>query len=468
MTPKTTSRKTLSSPRKMDASIAPGKVMSLLSPNEVANLLSAGQTQLYALFRRCALAVLNSGSLEDDVKTILEIYADFEIEVIPQSRGIKLAVHHAPANAFVDGQLVTGIREHLFSVLRDIIYIHHTLYQSPQFDFSTSEGITNSIFHLLRHADLLKTGLNAPLVICWGGHSISRLEYEYTKKIGYELGLRNMNIGTGCGPGAMKGPMKGATIGHAKQHIRTGRYIGLTEPDIIAAEPPNPIVNELVILPDIEKRLEAFVRTAHGIIVFPGGAGTAEEILYLMGILLHEKNRGLPFPVIFTAPDESREYFEQIDSFLFKTLGPEVRKRYEIIINNPTEVAKRMKRGTEEVFSYRRDHQDAYYFNWLLHIPEALQRPFDPTHEAMAKIRITREQTPFERANALRKVFSGVVAGNVKSTGIARIEQHGPYQIHGDIEYMNLLDDLLRSFIQQGRMKLGSSEYKPCFEVVKT
>jgi hypothetical protein len=451
----------------MDASIAPGKVMSLLSPSEVANLLSAGQTQLHALFRRCALAVLNSGSLEDDVKSILETYADFSIEVIPQSRGIKLAVHNAPANAFVDGHLLTGIREHLFSVLRDIIYIHNTLYQSPQFDFSTSEGITNSIFHILRHADLLKTGLNAPLVICWGGHSISRLEYDYTKKIGYELGLRNMNIGTGCGPGAMKGPMKGATIGHAKQHIRDGRYIGLTEPDIIAAEPPNPIVNELVILPDIEKRLEAFVRTAHGIIVFPGGAGTAEEILYLMGILLHEKNRGVPFPVIFTAPYESRDYFTKIDEFLFQTLGPEVRKRYEIIIGNPPEVAKRMKRGSEEVFCYRRDHQDAYYFNWLLHIPPELQKPFDPTHEAMAQLRITHTQTPFERATALRKVFSGVVAGNVKATGIARIEQHGPYQIHGDMQYMHMLDELLRSFIQQGRMKLGGAEYHPCFEVVK-
>ena len=78
----------------------------------------------------------------------------------------------------------------------------------------------------------------------------------------------------------MKGPMKGATIGHAKQRIEHGRYIGITEPGIIAAEPPNPIVTQLSIMPDIEKRLEAFVRMAHGIVVFPGGAGTAEEILY--------------------------------------------------------------------------------------------------------------------------------------------------------------------------------------------
>ncbi|SQC15344.1 decarboxylase [Klebsiella pneumoniae] len=41
----------------------------------------------------------------------------------------------------------------------------------------------------------------------------------------------------------------------------------MTEPSIIAAEPPNPLVNELIIMPDIEKRLEAFVRIAHGIII---------------------------------------------------------------------------------------------------------------------------------------------------------------------------------------------------------
>ena len=37
------------------------------------------------------------------------------------------------------------------------------------------------------------------------------------------LGLRGLDICTGCGPGAMKGPMKGATIGHSKQRIRDGR-----------------------------------------------------------------------------------------------------------------------------------------------------------------------------------------------------------------------------------------------------
>ena len=49
-------------------------------------------------------------------------------------------------------------------------------------------------------------------MVCWGGHSIGREEYDYTKQVGYEMGLRDLDICTGCGPGAMKGPMKGATM----------------------------------------------------------------------------------------------------------------------------------------------------------------------------------------------------------------------------------------------------------------
>ena len=100
----------------------------------------------------------------------------------------------------------------------------------------------------------------------------------------------------------MKGPMKGATIGHSKQRTRMRRYIGISEPGIIAAEAPNPIVSNLIIMPDIEKRLEAFVRLGHGIVVFPGGVGTAEEILYLLGILLNPANCGHTFAAGLDGP----------------------------------------------------------------------------------------------------------------------------------------------------------------------
>ena len=280
----------------VDARVAPKGSLEHLSQQEIAKLLDSGQGGLYPLFRKCALAVLNSGSDIDDTCLIFEKYRDFDLRIVRQAWGIKLEIKNAPAAAFVDGVMIRGLKDHLFAVLRDVVFISNEIMESGRFDLNSSASITNAVFHILRNARVLELQGRPNLVVCWGGHSIRRFEYDYTKKVGYELGLRGLDVCTGCGPGAMKGPMKGATIGHSKQRITNGRYLGITEPGIIAAEPPNPIVSQLVIMPDIEKRLEAFVRLGHGIVIFPGGAGTAEEILYLLGILLDPANRDLPFP----------------------------------------------------------------------------------------------------------------------------------------------------------------------------
>ncbi len=295
----------------VDARVTPTGSLENLAQQEVDRLLDSSRGGLYPVYRRCSLAVLNSGGETDDARAIFDRYADFELRIVRQAWGVKIELHNAPATAFVDGRMIRGIQEHLFAVLRDILYIHGEVYEHGSVELHEPQGITNAVYRVLRNAGTLLPRVRPDIVVCWGGHSIGRDEYIYTKKVGYELGLRGLNVCTGCGPGAMKGPMKGATIGHSKQRIREGRYIGLTEPGIVAAEPPNAIVNQLVIMPDIEKRLEAFVRLGHGIVVFPGGAGTAEEILYLVGILLDPKNEPQPFPVVFTGPGRSRRVFPQ-------------------------------------------------------------------------------------------------------------------------------------------------------------
>ena len=451
----------------IDAQINPEGRLDVLSQTEVNKLFDSSQGGLYRLFRNCSLAVLNCGSAMDDGKQLLERYPDFEIRVVQQQRGIKLEVKNAPAQAFVDGKMIKGINEHLFAVLRDIIYVSDEINDNPKFDMTSSDGISNAVFHILRNANILRPMTDPKLVVCWGGHSISRKEYEYTKQVGHEMGLRGLDICTGCGPGAMKGPMKGATIGHAKQRIKNGQYLGITEPGIIAAESPNPIVNDLVILPDIEKRLEAFVRTGHGIVVFPGGAGTAEEILYLLGILLHPDNQDMPFPLIFTGPDSAEDYFKEIDLFIAGTLGSKAQQRYRIIIDNPVLVATEMLAGIKQVRAFRKEKGDAYYFNWLLKIDQVFQQPFAPTHENMSGLALHKNQEAHKLAAHLRRAFSGIVAGNVKDDGIRAIEQYGHFEIHGDADIMKLMDALLASFVVQHRMKLPGKKYTPCYRIIK-
>lgn len=451
----------------MDTQVSPEGRLEVLSKAEVAKLLDTSQSGLYQLFRSCSLAVLNCGSGLDDGKELLERYRSFEISIIQRERGIKLDVKGAPASAFVDGVMIKGIQEHLFTVLRDILFIHGEIEESPKFDLSSSQGISDAVFHILRNANLLRPQVNPNLVVCWGGHSISGLEYDYTKQVGYQLGLRGLDICTGCGPGAMKGPMKGAAIGHAKQRFAEGRYLGITEPGIIAAEAPNPIVNDLVILPDIEKRLEAFVRLGHAIVVFPGGAGTAEEILYLLGILLHPDNAELPFPVIFTGPANAIDYFKQIDQFIGETLGHEAQSLYQIIVNDPVKVAQEVQAGIKKVREFRKLKGDAYYFNWLLKIDDEFQHPFEPTHDNMRNLALHKKQPTHLLAANLRRAFSGVVAGNVKDQGIRMIEKYGHFEIQGDPLIMKSMDALLSSFVAQSRMKLPGKAYQPCYRIIK-
>lgn len=449
-------------PDTISTTISPEGSLEILSQQEVERLHDTSRSGLHELLRNCSLAVLNCGNPTDDGLALLETYRDFDIEVLQQDRGVRLKITNAPAEAFVDGKMIRGIREHLSAVLRDIVYVYNEIQTRHRFDLKTAEGTTNAVFHILRKAGTLKPGRDPSLVVCWGGHSISREEYDYTKSVGYHLGLRELDICTGCGPGAMKGPMKGANVAHAKQRRTQGRYLGVSEPGIIAAEAPNPIVNELVVMPDIEKRLEAFVRLGHGIVVFPGGVGTAEEILYLLGILLHPDNADMELPVILTGPADSADYFRRIDEFLVYTLGEEVRRLYRIVVDDAVEVARTMRKNIDAVTEYRRSRQDAFYYNWRLTVARDFQEPFEPTHEAMAGLALHRDQPVHELAANLRRAFSGIVAGNVKEKGIRAIEAHGPFRLHAEPVLMARLDELLASFVDQGRMKLAG-DYVPCY-----
>ncbi len=451
----------------VDAEVWPEGSLEVLSQLEADQLRNQGEGGLYPLLRRCMLAVLNSGGTTDDTRAVLTKYRKFSVGFMQQDRGLKLILKNAPSSAFVDGVMIRGIREQLFAVLRDIVFTSNEFGKNVQIDLHSSDSITNTVFQILRNARILQTPAMPNLVVCWGGHAISRKEYDYTKKVGYELGLRNLDVCTGCGPGAMKGPMKGATIGHAKQRVSKGRYIGITEPGIIAAESPNPIVNSLVIMPDMEKRLEAFVRTGHGVLIFPGGVGTAEEILYLLGILLHPDNVDLPLPVILTGPKSSEAYFRQIDEFIGATLGLEAQRRYSIIIDDSESVAREMQSGLRAVIEFRQKHGDAYYFNWRLKIEHDFQQPFKATHDSMRALEIGENLPVHILAVNLRRAFSGIVSGNVREDTMADIEANGPFEICASQGIMTLLDKLLSAFVDDGRMKLERKEYTPCYTVTR-
>jgi predicted Rossmann-fold nucleotide-binding protein len=455
-----------------------GTFLESLSPSEIDALFERSRDTERELLKQCVLAVLNSGAETDDVQGMLTRFAKFSVRVIRTAGGIEIELCNAPVHAFVVytqsvgkrrvsvPKLIEGLRQHVFAVIRDLVFIQSEIERTAKFDMSSPSGITDAVFLMLRNAGIFQKTGRHKVVVCFGGHSISKEEYLYTKAVGYECGLRFMDMVTGCGPGAMKGPMKGAAIAHAKQRIKDGRYIGITEPGIIASEAPNAIVDPLVIMPDIEKRLEAFVRLGHGIIVFPGGAGTAEELMYLLGILSHPDNQGLPFPLLLTGPASSRPFFEHLDTFVRKTLGATAAARYRIILDDPETVAREMNQGLLEVKASREALSNSYYFNRSLFIPPVFQQAYTPSYDGGAVLHVEASGAPHEFAASLRRFFSAVVWGNVKPEGVTAVEKHGPFKVAGDPKILGEVDDLIRAFVDQRRMRL-TGDYRPVHEIVK-
>ena len=68
--------------------VMPEGALEVLSQHEVNRLRSTDKGGQHELLRRCALAVLNSGSNTDDTREVLEQYRNFDINIIQQDRGV--------------------------------------------------------------------------------------------------------------------------------------------------------------------------------------------------------------------------------------------------------------------------------------------------------------------------------------------------------------------------------------------
>src|SRR6187431_1717964 len=125
----------------VNARISPRGGLDVLSRAEIARLRDASAGGLHDLLRKCALAVLTVGSDSDDPRAAQLRYPDFDIQVQQQDRGIKIELIAAPASAFVEGEIIRGIAENLFAVVRDIAYNASEVHGSDRFDLTTSGGL---------------------------------------------------------------------------------------------------------------------------------------------------------------------------------------------------------------------------------------------------------------------------------------------------------------------------------------
>lgn len=148
--------------------LSPVGWMSQLSQNEMALITDQTDTKHYQLFRNCVLAVLNSGSETDDMTSMLDKHQTFAIDLIRRERGVKVELVNPPQEVFVDGKLITGVHEHVFAVMRDLLYVE-SIYPHHNTESCSGSAATDMVFDMLRHANALENNDGINTVVCWGG-----------------------------------------------------------------------------------------------------------------------------------------------------------------------------------------------------------------------------------------------------------------------------------------------------------
>lgn len=439
-------------------------------PAPVIEALTAETGDLSEIVRgklaTCCLGILGADDSMNHTHDLVTKYPNFEIELQKSKQSIQLAVKNSPSNAFIDGR-ITGLRKgHLAAAIRDMAY------QALHFAKATDgNGRSELVEKMIQDAGLLNGNTSKMQqrfktiyqIVFQGGHTVGFEDYKYSKLVGEEFGLRGFEGISGGGPGTMRGTLNGNHKGFHQQQIRTSRQMGFTAPEIIAAEPPNIYVTDLVILPDIEKRLEAFTRRMHAIVFLPGGVGTMEELLIQLAVKTHEKNHDQYLPIVLTGNNKSLTYMAAINEFIETVLGAEMLKEYKIIHDDPKAVAEFMSDQMKYVDMARDDNDDSDEWNRSLYIPEDFQEPFKPTHESMEALQLHRKQPVATLAAELRRLCKGIVHGSVTAQGMQEIREHGKYKIHGDPDILEALDKLLTVYIAQGRMR--AEKYEPCYEL---
>jgi uncharacterized protein (TIGR00730 family) len=125
---------------------------------------------------------------------------------------------------------------------------------------------------------------------------------------GYELGQQMAGSGYGCVSGAGKTGVMGSVVrGAVNAEGWTG---GSNVPHIIRLEGLPDGLSSFWLRPDIYTRMEVMIERSDAFVIFPGGAGTVQELLALL--LLKESNdslmRGKPI-ILFDRIDGSGVHF---------------------------------------------------------------------------------------------------------------------------------------------------------------
>ena len=338
-----------------------------------------------------------------DTRAVREKFQGMTAQLTKEGGKFYLHLQNVPSDVLYDGKnVIWQSVEQVSSAFRDILFSPAKLPKN-----ASNEERSTFVKKFAENAGLLYRGERGLIVFTWGGHRVPREEYDYAKQVAYWLALHlpDMENITGCGEGIMKAPFKGAQVAYGKQRSfeRFGQrdFIGLTEKNILAAEAPNELVNRLVVYPNIEQRMEAFIRASHRGRAHPGGPGTIEEIMTMLAVRSMPENRDIPYEFDLVEREGS-PYFQELNQYLIACFGNALDGLYTVHQGLPKSYASYVAESTRKL-------PQRYLWNDDLLFDSRIQEPYEVTFESMEALDLSRQQEPFSLLINLRRFFSAIV-----------------------------------------------------------
>jgi hypothetical protein len=391
----------------------------------------------------------------NDMRDIRVKFAGMNVQVEQKNGELSLVIGNLPCECLYDGKhVIWASVEQISAMIRDVIFPPSS--PGPGCD---SECCSRFVRKFVEHAGFLYRGERGLVTFVWGGHRVPREEYEYAKELSYwlTLSMPDIEIITGCGDGIMKAPFKGASVAYSKQRSfeRFGErdFIGFTEKNILAAEPPNELVNRFLVFPTIEQRMEAFIRGSHRGRAHPGGAGTLEEIMTVLAVRSDPENRGLQYEFDLVERPGGK-YFPALVEYLEECFGDALSPHYMLYMSEPRDYARHVEESSRDMYI-------RYLWNDRLHFHRELQRPFRADFDSMEALSLSRDQEPFRLLINLRRFFSAVVHLTVKDPELLTLWGDDRPLISGDRNILRSTDTLLKRLAAQGRLRFDHGRPLP-------
>jgi len=381
----------------------------------------------------------------DDLRGLRDRFSQMSLSVTTNAgREIFLSLGDVPSGVQgVDGDITIGQREFVSTIVRDVALTPNLKGNGD------AEEVSKFVKRMVEKTGVLDTEPRIRTFV-WGGHSVPQDEYSFARSVGYWDGYLGMEIITGCGQGVMKAPFKGASTGYNKQREVGRQRIGFNEQKLMVAEAPNPVINKLCVFPDIEKRMEAFIRASHRGRVHPGGTGAMEEIMTFLGMKMHPKNEGLYYP--FDLVDRpGGAYVSRLEKFFRVCFGDTLSEYLTVFVSKPEEYAKHVR---ETNVPLQAKVEQGELWNEDLYMPPEIQKPYAVSFEALEKLDLNREREPFDLIVDLRRFFSAMVYLVVKNPQMVQDWKGEKPLIKGDWELLYAVNDLIDDFNREKRLRV--------------